>query len=84
MGNIRGGMGMYLFALVHYSHLHAARFAEALLPQKFGELASETETPNISVHQDFLKCVQILVFFKTQICTENVSRYHRHCTDLCF
>ena len=40
------------------------------------------ETPTISVVLDFLKCVKIFIFFKTQICTESVSRFSRHYTDM--
>ena len=32
----------------------------------------------ISVRLDFLKCVQIFIFFKTQFCTECVSNFSRH------
>ena len=44
----------------------------------------ELETQTISFRLDFLKCVQIFIFFKTQICTESVSRFSRDCVDLCY
>ena len=36
-----------------------------------GNISVQTrlETPNNSDRLDFLKCVQIIIFFKTQICT---------------
>ena len=45
--------------------------AETLSPEP------ETETPNISVSLDFHQCVQICIFFKTEICTESVFRFSR-------
>ena len=50
------------------------------------------KTETISVRLDFLKCVLIFIFFKTQVCKESVSLFshkkrqiccvHTFCTDL--
>ena len=54
-----------------YYYTIMAKFAFVLI----FEVNQSWKPSTISVRLDFLKCVQIFLSSKTQICTENVSRF---------
>ena len=52
----------------------------AVSRQHSGNSYNQSWKPTIiSVRIDILKCIKIFIFFKTQICTENASRFSRQC-----
>ena len=56
-------------------------FAFLMHTHSLGQVQS-WKPSTVFLRLDFLKCFHISVFFKTHICTESVSSYSRHCTDM--
>ena len=78
---------LYTTILFPWRTLGTGRYGDVSLEwAEGGEMGQKTRycvgNPQQFLCLDFLKCVQIFIFFKSQICTESVSRFSRYCTDL--
>ena len=73
---LQAGQGLHRDTRVQVSELALFRLETYV----YRILIQRRKPFTISVGLDFLKYVQILIFFKTQICTESVSRFSIHCT----
>ena len=64
-------------SVANYVHSNNYFWKNSIVIFVFKNLALRRKPPTVSVRLDFLKCVQIFFSSKTQIWTENVSRFSR-------